>query len=95
MEQLNLDLDFGGMFESVTSVSQLRLAFSKVKSNGGAPGVDGVTIDTFEADLDHNLCVLSQELRNWRYEPGPVKRVRIPKAGTTKKRLIGIPTVFA
>jgi len=93
MEQLDLKLNFGDLFEAVTSESQLRAGFKSVKRNGGAPGTDGVTIEEFEANLESHLRDLSGEVRQWRYRPHPVKRVRIPKPGTTKTRMIGIPCV--
>jgi len=70
----------------------LRLAFKAVRKNKGAPGVDGVTIKAFEANLNEELAQLKEELENWSYKPNPVRRVEIPKpAGGV--RLLGVPCV--
>ncbi len=80
------------LFEQLTSSWCLKLGFNDVKKNGGAPGVDGITIKDFQSNLDEELCQLSQESRNWSYKPSPVKRVEIdkPDGGV---RLLGIPCV--
>lgn len=94
MEQLSLNIYFREkLFDCITSIPSLSNAFIAVKRNKGAPGIDGVTIEEFEENLAGNLSELSRELREWRYHPHPVKRVRIPKPGTNKKRLLGIPCV--
>ena len=93
MAQLSLNLDYGDLFEQVCTMSQLRCAFRAVRRNSGASGVDGVSISDYEKDLDANLRVLSHSLRDWSYRPQPVKRVKIPKPGSTKKRILGIPCV--
>jgi group II intron reverse transcriptase/maturase len=64
-----------------------------VKRNRGKPGIDGVRIADFEANLDEELSQLQQELSNWTYQPSPVRRVEIPKPGGKGVRLLGIPTV--
>jgi len=64
-----------------------------VKRNRGKPGIDGVRIADFEANLDEELSQLQQELSNWTYQPSPVRRVEIPKPGGKGMRLLGIPTV--
>ncbi|NBF41818.1 MAG: group II intron reverse transcriptase/maturase, partial [Spirochaetes bacterium] len=67
-------------------------AFKRVKANGGAAGVDGQTIEAFEARLAPNLYKLWNRLSSGSYMPPPVRRVDIPKAsGGT--RPLGIPTV--
>jgi len=67
-------------------------AFKRVKANGGAAGVDGQTIEAFEARLASNLYKLWNRLSSGSYMPPPVRRVDIPKAsGGT--RPLGIPTV--
>jgi group II intron reverse transcriptase/maturase len=69
-------------------------AWQKVKENKGSGGIDGVTIERFEANRDHYLDVLHEQLKTGRYRPRPVRRVEIDKPGTTAKRPLGIPTVM-
>jgi RNA-directed DNA polymerase len=57
-----------------------------------APGVDGVTVKEYGANLEENLKDLVARLKSWRYKPQPVRRVYIPKSGG-KKRPLGIPAV--
>ncbi|MGH3698007.1 MAG: hypothetical protein ACRDQY_00770 [Pseudonocardiaceae bacterium] len=66
-------------------------AWLKVKKNGGAAGVDGVTIDQFEESLKGNLFKLWNRMSSGSYFPGPVRAVEIPKKGGT--RVLGIPNV--
>jgi group II intron reverse transcriptase/maturase len=71
----------------------LRQAWKSVKANGGAPGVDRVTIADIESQgVEPYLNVLGEELRRQLYEPQAVKRVMIPKANGGERPL-GIPTV--
>ena len=70
-------------------------AFKAVKANRGTVGVDKVSIEMFEANLDQNLAKLLRQLKDRSYQPIPLKRVMIPK-GTeknSKSRPLGIPTV--
>src|SRR5260370_11985405 len=67
-------------------------AWLKVKSNGGAAGADGVTIEQFEARLKDNLFRLWNRMSSGSYFPGPVRAVEIPKKGGT--RGLGIPSVI-
>jgi RNA-directed DNA polymerase len=68
-------------------------AFSKVKRNGGRSGVDGVTIEMFEANLSQNLHALMFDLKHrGHYHSSPLLRVYIPK-GKGIMRSLGIPSV--
>ena len=67
-------------------------AFKHVKANQGAAGVDGQSIEDFEARLGDNLYKLWNRLSSGSYMPPPVRRVDIPKA-TGGTRPLGIPTV--
>jgi RNA-directed DNA polymerase len=66
-------------------------AYKQVKANQGAAGVDGQSIEEFEADLKNNLYKLWNRMSSGSYFPPPVRRVEIPKDGGT--RPLGIPTV--
>lgn len=70
----------------------LRRAWAQVRTNKGAPGVDGVTIRTFEQTLDEHLGKLQEELVAGTYTPRPVKRILVPKA-SGGLRPIGIWTL--
>ena len=80
-------------FERICSLYELELAFKAVKKNGGAPGIDGVTVKDFGERLSQELRQLKKEVESWTYEPSPVRRVEIPKPDGAGVRLLGIPTV--
>ena len=71
---------------------QVYEAYQAVKSNGGAAGVDGQTIEQFEADLQSNLYKLWNRMSSGSYFPPPVRAVSIPKK-TGGQRILGVPTV--
>jgi RNA-directed DNA polymerase len=81
------------LFENLCSTFYLGVGFELVRRNQGAPGIDGVSIQDFETNLDEELSRLQQELSNWTYQPSPVRRVEIPKPDGKGIRLLGIPTV--
>jgi RNA-directed DNA polymerase len=60
----------------------------------GATGVDGVTADEYEQNLESNLQGLLNRVKSGTYHAPPVRRVHIPKGGSrTETRPIGIPTL--
>lgn len=81
------------LIDKVYAASNLRAAFTRVKANRGAAGVDHQTIGMFESRLDENLGHLATSLRTGSYRPSAIRRVYIPKPGTTDRRPLGIPTV--
>lgn len=81
------------LMDKVYPVSNLRKAFERIKANGGAAGVDHVTVEEFEHRLEANLEKLSQALKDGSYRPQAIRRVWIPKLGSKEKRPLGIPTV--
>jgi group II intron reverse transcriptase/maturase len=70
-------------------------AWRDVRTNKGAPGVDGLTIEAIEeAGVQAFLKGLAAELRAGRYRPEALRRVHIPKPGRAgQTRPLGIPTV--
>ena len=67
-------------------------AWTKVRENKGAAGVDGVSIQEFERKLKNNLYRVWNRMSSGTYFPPPVRRVMIPKADG-RERPLGIPTV--
>ena len=74
----------------VIDVEWVREAYGRTRKDG-AVGVDGENAQAFAADLEGNLTRLSEELREGRYRPPPVRRAHIPKA-PGQSRPIGVPT---
>jgi len=69
-------------------------AWRTVRRNRGAAGIDKVSIQMFEQNLDANLDRLMRELKQGTFQPLPARRVYIPKdAKGTKFRPLGIPAV--
>ncbi|HMD06494.1 MAG TPA: group II intron reverse transcriptase/maturase [Candidatus Acidoferrum sp.] len=71
---------------------QVYEAYKAVKSNGGAAGVDGQTIEQFEADLKSSLYKIWNRMSSGSYFPPPVRAVSIPKK-SGGQRILGVPTV--
>ena len=67
-------------------------AYKAVKSNRGAAGVDGQTIEQFDANLKGNLYRIWNRMSSGSYFPPPVKAVSIPKK-SGGERILGVPTV--
>jgi group II intron reverse transcriptase/maturase len=74
-------------------IDWLREAYRRTRKNG-AVGVDGVTADEYEQDLEGNLQRLLNRAKSCTYRAPPVRRVHIPKGGSsTETRPLGIPTL--
>jgi RNA-directed DNA polymerase len=82
------------LIDKVWSMKTLALAWEKVRANAGSCGVDGITVERFAKDSEERLLAVKEQLMEACYQPKPVKRVWIPKAGSAEKRPLGIPTVL-
>lgn len=81
------------LIDKVWSEKTLEIAWEKVSSNAGACGVDNITIDYFAKDSQTRLLALKEQLTKQTYQPQAIKRVWIPKPGSSEERPLGIPTV--
>jgi group II intron reverse transcriptase/maturase len=81
-----------GLWERIISRDNLMAALRRVQSNGGAPGVDGMTVEELPEHLREHWPSIREKMEAGEYEPSPVKRVEIPKPGKGTRQL-GIPTV--
>ena len=89
---------FHALYDKLTRSDVMWQAWVDVCTNGGAPGVDAVTIDRIEADgvvgIRAFLDDLAEAVRAKTYRPSPLRRVNIPKSGQPgKTRPLSIPTV--
>ena len=89
---------FHALYDKVARSDILWRAWVDVAINGGAPGVDGVSIDAIRdggvEGVRAFLDGLAAELREKRYRPQPLRRVHIPKPGKPgQTRPLGIPAI--
>ena len=79
------------LWERLLSPENLGRAPWRVRANGGAPGVDGMTTGELVPWLREHWASVRQALDAGTYRPSPVRRVVIPKPGGGE-RLLGVPT---
>ena len=65
--------------------------FTQIKGKA-ASGIENITKDQYAINLETNLDNLVERLHKIGYKPQPVLRVYIPKAGSQRKRPLGIPS---
>jgi len=81
------------LMDKVYAERNLFAAFQQVATNDGAAGVDHVTTQQFQQQLPESIWELSDRLKSGQFEPQAIRRVHIPKPGSTETRPLGIPTV--
>jgi RNA-directed DNA polymerase len=81
------------LWERVWERQNLVTALKRVEQNGGAPGIDGMTVAGLRPYLREQWLEIREELDQQSYQPNPVRRVEIPKP-EGGVRLLGIPTVL-
>lgn len=81
------------LMDKVYSPGNLAAATRKVVVKRGAAGVDHVTVEQFTLHAGENLRNLEEQLRQGTFLPQAIRRVYIPKPGSTEERPLGIPTV--
>jgi RNA-directed DNA polymerase len=81
------------LMEIICERENIRRALQRVRSNKGAPGVDGMTVDQLPSYLRKCWPQIKEDLLNGTYKPMPVRRKEIPKP-QGGVRLLGIPTAM-
>src|SRR6266852_3479943 len=70
------------LIDKVYKQKNLEMAWEKVKENRGSGGIDGQSLEAFEAQLNQQLERLHRELKEDTYQPLPVRQHPIPKRDT-------------
>jgi RNA-directed DNA polymerase len=81
------------LMEQICERENLIRAWDRVRSNGGAAGVDGLSIEETGKRLRTLWPTIRDQLLQGTYQPQPVRRVEIPKPDGGV-RLLGVPTVL-
>ena len=81
------------LMEKILDRDNLNRAYLRVKSNKGAPGIDGMTVDEALPWLKEHKEELLESIRGGWFKPNPVRRKEIPKPDGGVRKL-GIPTVI-
>jgi len=81
------------LLEKILSYENMRKAWKQVRSNKGAPGIDGITVDAFPEHTRERWKSIKAELYKGTYTPSAVRRVEIDKPDGGKRPL-GIPNVL-
>lgn len=79
--------------EEVLRRENLKAAYKRVVSNGGAGGIDGRDVDDLAKQVREDWPRIREQLLSGSYEPSPVRKVEIEKPGGGV-RTLGIPTVM-
>jgi RNA-directed DNA polymerase len=81
------------LIDKVFAERNLWAAFQQVAKNDGAAGVDHQTVEGFARRCPDAIWELTDALKTGRFTPQAIRRVQIPKPGSTDTRPLGIPTV--
>jgi group II intron reverse transcriptase/maturase len=81
------------LWDRIWGRQNLFVALERVERNGGAPGIDGMTVEELRPYLKEHWLEIRVALDQRSYKPSPVRRVEIPKSDGGV-RLLGIPTVL-
>jgi RNA-directed DNA polymerase len=80
--------------ERILERNNVLSAWQRVKSNKGAPGSDGMTLEDFPVYAHDHWPEIRQSLMDGRYQPRPVRQVVIPKPKGKGERKLGVPCVL-
>jgi len=75
------------LMESLLERGNMRRALQRVRSNQGAPGIDGMTVDQLPGYLRRHWSTIAEALLQGRYRPLPVRQKPIPKPESREFRM--------
>ncbi len=81
------------LMESILERENMRKALQRVKSNGGSPGIDKMTVEQLPVYLKRHWTKIRQSILDGTYSPLPVRQKEIPKSDGGV-RVLGIPVVL-
>ncbi|MEN6565595.1 MAG: group II intron reverse transcriptase/maturase [Veillonellales bacterium] len=91
--KVNRNRRFHAMYDKIYRIDILQEAWKRVKANGGAGGIDKISIEDVKAYGENKLLAeISEVLEGNNYRPLPVRRIYIPK-NDGSKRPLGIPVI--
>ena len=74
------------LIEEVLRRENMMKAHKRVVANGGAPGVDGITVDELIAYCREHWSRIREEIRSGEYHPAPVRKVEIVRIPGHRER---------
>ena len=83
--------DGADLLEEILGRNDLNRAYKQVRSNKGAPGIDGMTVEDALEWLKEHREELLESIRKGTFKPQPVRRKEIPKPDGGVRKL-GLPT---
>jgi RNA-directed DNA polymerase len=89
----HVGIEEGLLLEKVLERENVLAAYQRVKANGGAAGIDGMTVEDLMPYCQKSWTRIRQELLDETYHPQPIRKVDIPKPDGGI-RTLGIPTVM-
>lgn len=90
----DIQLALDNLMARILARDNMKRARERVKSNQGAPGSDGMTVEEFPSYAREHWHEIRQSLMDGNYQPRPVGRVVIPKPQGKGERKLGVPWVI-
>jgi len=82
------------LVDKVYQRKNLEMAWEKVKANRGSGGVDGLTLETFEVQLEQQLERLHGELKEDTYQPLRCDNIGSRSRESRGVSMLGIPAIY-
>jgi len=82
------------VMERIYEPRRLVEAWQQVKRNAGAAGIDRMSVNEFDERKRELMPIIRNKLIDGTYRFKPARRVEIPKPGSSKKRMLGIPVIM-